>query len=184
MNNHPPPSTLSTGAEMSTGLVVVTNSELPRPSWYHTVNFDPRRDNRSNNVAISQLRTYILKVKTEDDVTPTFKLMRQWLHTLLLAEDVTLANIKASKVMIDGSMHSVMDRSYDGSVDYPSDIRLLMMKLYNKWFGGSTDGFLLHGIITSKTTNSKRSSKSHKIDPRHTKRNPYYTGEGHLSVGD
>ena len=130
-----------------------------------------------------QMRDCEAKAAKGEDLEEMFATIRQWLHQMEFWNFLTLALIKKSKLLDDKGLPTIFEMS--AGVDYPWDIQVDSLALYQKWLAGRIDPHLLIGITSSqKKNNNGKSVKSRSLDPNYQHRvSCNYVGEGNLQNG-
>ncbi|KAG8533905.1 uncharacterized protein KY384_001646 [Bacidia gigantensis] len=152
------------------------------PAWYPTV-VAPQNAYRSESVTLRRVNT-LFNNYTDSPVPQNGpeNILRSYLQKMALfnLQGKEKGVIKKSRLLVDGSLHNIMNHS-----TLPIDIRQAAEYLQKRWWKGDTDPDLMRGIkrATSKTQKDANHT-TYTIDTEFQHRvSCNYVGQGDLHVG-
>ena len=129
--------------------------------WYLNINTKekfPRGDKATLDHAKQLITNCIDATKNNGDSKKCFSELRSKIHEMELYKFVTPILVKKSKVLEPEGLLQVFDGP-DKNI-FPWDIAADAEALWLRWMSGDLDGFLLRGIVTTKTVNEEGSKKT------------------------
>ncbi|KIM98050.1 hypothetical protein OIDMADRAFT_168505 [Oidiodendron maius Zn] len=153
--------------------------------WYLNINMKekfPRGDKATLDHIRQLITNCIDATKSNGNTEKWFSELRTKIHEMDLYKFVTPILVKKSKVLEPEGLLQIFDGP-DKDV-FPWDIAADAEALWLRWMGGDLDGFLMRGIVATKTVNEEGVKKTaYSIDKQWKKRSANVPGPNGLING-